>query len=72
MDKSHAWILPHYRQPMWWKREVVEPQNIVVCSDEDMEKILESIIFVDTLKYNIIDAEKWSNESDIYYLVSTT
>ena len=67
LDETHAWILPHYQQPSWWEIESNETlSSASVCSDEDMRNILRSVLFVDSLKYNIMDA----GGDDAYYLVS--
>jgi hypothetical protein len=43
-----AWILPAYYNPNWWKLPSGMESE---CSDEDMRVILESVIFVNTVKY---------------------
>lgn len=44
---SHAWILPAYYNPNWWK---CPRGDNCSCTDEEMLEILESVIFVDGVK----------------------
>ncbi len=46
ISADHAWVLPTYYDPDWWK----SPNSSAGCSDEEMKDILESVIFVDTIK----------------------
>ncbi len=70
MDETHAWILPHYYQPLWWEMEDVQTHyNSGGCSDDAMRQILRSVLFIDSLKYNVIGDNK-RDEDDIYHLVS--
>ena len=47
ISADHAWVLPSYYDPDWWK----SPSNSTAeCSDEKMREILESVIFIDTIK----------------------
>ena len=48
VSADNAWILPAYYNPNWWKLPAGMGSE---CSDEDMRAILESVIFVDTVKY---------------------
>ena len=48
VSADHAWILPAYYNPNWWKLHAGMESE---CSNEDMRTILESVIFVDTVKY---------------------
>ena len=50
VTSDHAWILPSYYNPNWWKlvNGTVPNYN---CSDEEMVRILESVIFIDNVKY---------------------
>ena len=53
-DSTHAWILPGYYNPNWWKlpREQTTDDLVEIqCSDEDMLEILQSVIFVDSVKF---------------------
>ena len=45
ISPAHAWILPSYYDPDWWR----SPNN-TDCSDEERKDILESVIFVDNVK----------------------
>lgn len=57
---------------MWWTQENSGSQqdDATRCSDRDMRKILQSVLFVDTLKYHVINAEDRTSEDDIYIVVS--
>ena len=49
---DHAWVLPSYYNPNWWR---ISSKNGSFnyqynCADEDMQNILESVIFVDGIK----------------------
>ena len=50
MTSSHAWVLPAYYNPNWWKKAENE-SDYDSCSNEDMEGILESVLFVKNVKY---------------------
>ena len=50
MSDDHAWVLPSYYSPNWWKQSVSEKETSD-CSDGQMRKILETIIFIDTVKF---------------------
>lgn len=75
MDQAHSWILPQYSQLSWWKKEKVNSEHHFIighvklqkCSDEEIAKALQSVIFIDTLKYNT-DAEE-KRDPNTYYLV---
>lgn len=50
VSPDHAWVLPSYYDPNWWKttdRTALGSD----CSDEEMRDILESVIFIDNVKY---------------------
>ena len=53
VSDDHAWVLPSYYNPNWWR---MSNKNGSVnyyqydCTDEDMQNILESVIFVDGIK----------------------
>ena len=53
VSKDHAWILPSYYNPNWWRLPsgATRTSHDGGCSDEDMEDILESVIFVGSVKY---------------------
>ena len=51
ISNSHAWILPSYYNPNWWKIEDERPLKDDECSNEEMRNILESVIFIDTVKF---------------------
>ena len=46
VSAEHAWVLPSYYDPNWWRSTL----NSTDCSNEEMKYILESVIFVDTIK----------------------
>ena len=48
ISSDHAWILPSYYDPNWWRSLLNSTDHS--CSDEEMRDILESVIFVDTIK----------------------
>ena len=55
VSENHAWILPAYYNPNWWRLssndsafDVLERGN---CSNEKMEEILESVIFIKNTKF---------------------
>ena len=49
ISKDHAWILPSFYDPNWWKlRKSTEVES--GCTDDDMREIMESVIFVDNIK----------------------
>ena len=50
VSETHAWILPVYFDPNWWKTEERAGNNSSECSDEEMKAILESVIFIDSVK----------------------
>lgn len=41
------------------------------CSDEDMRKMLDGILFIDSLKYNVLNKDT-INGSDVYHMVCKT
>lgn len=54
VSEDHAWILPSYYNPNWWRL----PSNGSVhdtwkreCSNEVMDDILESVIFIRSVKF---------------------
>ena len=49
VSADHAWILPSYYNPNWWKlpNGTIEKSD---CTDEDMKGILESVIFINNIK----------------------
>ena len=54
VSENHAWILPSYYNPNWWRL----PSNggdfdtwKGKCSNEVMEDILESVIFIRNVKF---------------------
>ena len=47
ISADHAWILPSYYDPDWWRSP---PNSTAECSDEKMREILESVIFIDNIK----------------------
>lgn len=62
LDDSHVWILPHYRNPYWWKNS---NKYGIRCSN-NVREILRSVLFVDLLKYNVLQDE----DTEAYSLVS--
>ena len=47
LTENHAWILPSYYNPNWWKQLTVKE-----CDGQTKaEDILEGVIFVNTVKY---------------------
>ncbi len=51
---DHVWILPSYYNPDWWKgggADYLSNQQTRNCTDEDMMDILNSVIFIDPVKY---------------------
>ena len=50
MTSSHAWVLPAYYNPNWWRIAESE-SDFGDCSNEDMEAILESVLFIKNVKY---------------------
>ena len=63
------WILPSYYNPYWWKLSESEIQGLPLCdrcSNKEMEAILSTTLFVDSLNYNkhgtaILNTEKVRN-----------
>lgn len=51
ISENHAWILPAYYNPNWWKLSNETSLKNRKCSNDEMNKILESIIFVSNVKY---------------------
>ena len=51
ISHDHAWILPSYYNPNWWRIQDEESLKDYGCSDEEMINILESVIFVNTVKF---------------------
>ena len=54
VSENHAWILPSYYNPNWWRlpsSESVFDTQTGNCSNEEMEDILESTIFIRSAKY---------------------
>ena len=53
LSSSHAWVLPAYYNPHWWR--ITEEKRSVFgesdCSNEEMEGILESVLFIKNVKY---------------------
>ena len=75
LDSSHVWILPHYHHPRWWEGELsdrfpVHDYRYKHCSAEDMQGNLSGMLFVDSLKYNVLHENDAEEESDVYTLVS--
>ena len=54
VSEDHAWVLPSYYNPNWWRlseRTNKSDPDDLDCSDEEMKHILESVIFVDNVKF---------------------
>ena len=51
ISSSRAWILPSYYNPNWWKIQDERSLKDDECSNEEMRDILESVIFIDTVKF---------------------
>ncbi len=54
-DYSHVWILPSYYDPSWWKLSEEDFETLPSdekCSNEEMEDILTSVLFVGSLNYH--------------------
>ena len=57
VSENHAWVLPAYYSADWWKLPSLndsmaeESAHFGNCSDEKMEEILESIIFIKNTKF---------------------
>ena len=51
LSDDHAWVLPSYYNPNWWNQSVNGGQASTDCSDDEMRKILETVIFIDTVKF---------------------
>lgn len=58
VSENHAWILPAYYDASWWKLpsndSTFESAKLGNCSNELMEKILESVIFIRNTKYPLL------------------
>ena len=75
MDQAHSWILPQYSHSSWWKEasSIRRELNIRAnpdlrnCSEDDMAKALQSVIFVDSLKYNMVG--NGAGDTNTYFLV---
>ena len=51
VSDTHVWVLPRYFNPNWWKTEGERTSNdSSECTDKEMEEILDSVIFVDSVK----------------------
>ena len=53
VSESHAWILPSYFDPNWWRLEDKLNRSTAAgleCSDDEMMAILESVIFIRSIK----------------------
>ncbi len=51
---DHVWMLPSYYNPDWWKGggdSYHSDQQTRTCTDEDMMDILNSVLFIDPVKY---------------------
>ncbi len=55
VSEKHAWILPAYYSANWWKLpsndSTYESAQLGNCSNEKMEEILESVIFIKNTKF---------------------
>ena len=51
VSENHAWILPGYYNLNWWKLQNESPVEDGECSNEEMESILESVIFINSVKF---------------------
>ena len=51
VSADHAWVLPSYYDPNWWRLPNGTAAADYNCSDEKMSEILESVIFIDNVKY---------------------
>ena len=50
VSDDHAWVLPSYYSPNWWKQSA-SGKKASGCSSDQMREILETVIFVDTVKF---------------------
>ena len=82
LGDSYVWILPHYQHPTWWRRnesntnraDMNSPLNgldkRINCSDSEMVDLLQSVLFVDSLKYNVMaTADDDGSETRAFHLV---
>ena len=54
VSEDHTWILPSYYNPNWWRlpsNESVFDTRKGKCSNEVIEDILESVIFIRNVKF---------------------
>lgn len=68
-DVLHAWVLPAYTNPNWWRRT----SQSFSCTDEEMQEALESVIFVDAVKFppfvsKLSNSGKGTNLANFYDL----
>ena len=50
VSPEHAWILPSYYDPNWWRSPPRNDTDDQECPDERMRKVLESVIFIEIVK----------------------
>ena len=57
-DANHVWILPSYYNPNWWnitESELGKRPMKWQCSNQEMEDILESVLFVGAFNYRLAE-----------------
>ena len=76
LDNTHVWILPQYISARWWEvdKEILDSLPFSYkCSNSDILKVLNRInlLVVDSMKYNILEAESEDYRGD-YKLVRSS
>ena len=65
------WILPSYYDPGWWQLEVAELALLPdgeKCSNQEMEGILESTLFLGVVKFSLVnEVGNWNNYVSIVF-----
>ena len=55
VSEKYAWVLPAYYSANWWRLpsndSMFESAQFGNCSNEKMEEILESVIFIQNAKF---------------------
>ena len=55
---GNVWILPSYYNPNWWKlkeEEIEELPENEKCSNNDMVDIINSVLFIQPVKYPLLE-----------------
>ena len=75
LDYTHVWLLPHYFSPTWWELDNETLYQLPIlhrCDNTEMFNVLNdmNLLFVSSLKYNVLPGSSEGDSREAYYLVS--